>query len=85
MKIHVEDKLYIESDERQYILKEYTGKFDDKNNELYKTLGYFGKVTQVLKHLVKLNIMKTEAENVRELIADVERIEKRIEDILNKH
>ena len=82
MKIHVEDKLYIESDERQFILKEYTGKLDKEGNELYKTIGYFGKVNQALKHLVKLEVMKSEATNVRELIEDVERIEVKIESLI---
>jgi hypothetical protein len=84
MKIHVEDKLYIESDERQFILKESTGKFDEKGNELYKNLGYFATVTQALKHLMKLNIMKSEAKNVGELIEYIERIESKIEALLKK-
>jgi hypothetical protein len=84
MKIHVEDKLYIESDERQFILKESTGKFDEKGNELYKNLGYFGTVTQALKHLMKLNIMKSEAKKISELIVDIERIENKIETLLRK-
>jgi hypothetical protein len=82
MKIQVENKIFIESDEKQFILKEYTGKFDDKGNELYKTFGYFGSVNQALKHVVKLKIMKSEAANVKELIAYVERIEKWIEELI---
>ncbi|WP_137744571.1 hypothetical protein [Robertmurraya siralis] len=82
MKIHVEDKLYIESDERQFVLKEYTGKLDNKGNEIYKTLGYFSKINQALKHLVKLKVMKSEATNVKELIGDVERIERKIESLI---
>jgi hypothetical protein len=82
MKIHVEDKIFIESDERQFILKEYTGKFDKDNNETYKTLGYFSKVNQALKHLIKLNVMKSEATNINELIKSIERIEKRIEELI---
>jgi hypothetical protein len=85
MKVLVQDNIYIVSDERQFILKESTGKFDDKGNELYKNLGYFGKVNQALKHLVKLNIMKSEAKNVSELIADVERIESKIEHLFNNN
>lgn len=82
MKVQVEDKLYIESDDRQFILKEYNGKQDKDGNELYKTLGYFSSVTQALRHLVKMNVMKSEAATVRELIEDVERIEKRINDLI---
>jgi hypothetical protein len=85
LKIQVEDKIFIESDERQFILKESTGKFDDKGNALYKNLGYFATVNQALKHFVKLNIMKSEAKNVSELITDIERIENNIEHLLKKH
>jgi hypothetical protein len=80
MKVQVEDKLYIESDERQFILKQYTGKFDKNGSELFKPLGYFGTVNQALKHLVKLNIMKSNVKTIGELIEEVERIEKKIDE-----
>lgn len=82
MKIQIEDKLYLESDDRQFVLKEYNGKFDDKGNEGYKPLGYFGKVEQALKYVVKLNVMKSDATSIKELIEDVERIETKIESLI---
>lgn len=82
MKVQVEDKLYIESDDRQFVLKEYTGSFDKNGNETYKTFGYFGKVEQALKHLVKLNVMKSDAATIQELIQDVKRIENKIESLI---
>lgn len=82
MKVQVEDKIFIESDERQFILKQYSGKFDKNDNELFKPLGYFGSINQALKHLVKLNIMKSDAKTIGELIKDVERIEKRINELI---
>jgi hypothetical protein len=82
MKIHVEDKLYIESDDMQYILKQYSGKFDKEGKETYKTLGYFPTLQQVVKHLIKLNIMKSNAETLKELLEDITRIEKRIKELI---
>jgi len=41
VKVQIEDNLYLESDEYQFIIKEYTGKTDGTGRELYKTHGYF--------------------------------------------
>lgn len=82
MKIQIEDKLFIESDERQFIVKRYNGKFDDKGMEGYKPLGYFSKLTQAVKFLVKQELMKSNAETIGELLSDLERIEKRIEELI---
>jgi hypothetical protein len=82
MKVLIQDNIYIVSDERQYVLKEFTGQFDKKGNEVVKILGYFGKVSQALKHVVKMNIMKSDATTLRELVADIEQIDNRIEELL---
>jgi hypothetical protein len=75
MKIHVEGNLYIESDERQFILKNYTGKKDAKDNELFKAIGYFGTLNQVAKKLIDMKIKESTATTLKELVADLERIE----------
>jgi hypothetical protein len=82
MKVLIQDNLYLVSDERQYILKEYTGQFDKKGNEVVKIIGYFGRVGQALKHVVKMNIMKSEAATLNELVKDIEQIDNRIEELL---
>jgi hypothetical protein len=82
LKIQVEDKLFVESDERQFTIKQYTGKFDDKGKELFKSLGHFNTLNQALKHLVKLNIMKSDASTIGELIRGIEKIEKRINELI---
>ncbi|MBN8200503.1 hypothetical protein [Bacillus sp. NTK034] len=82
MKIQIEDKLFVESDERQFIVKQYNGKFDDKGVEGYKPLGYFSKLQQAVKFLVKHELMKSNAETIGELLSDLERIEKRLEELI---
>lgn len=83
MKIKIEDKLFIESDERQFIIKQYTGKFDkETGKELFKTLGFFSKLQQAVKHLVKLEVMKSDSNTLGELLNDLERIENRIEELI---
>jgi hypothetical protein len=83
MKIQVEDKLFIESDGMQFILKKYNGQYDKKTgNELFKSLGYFGTLRQAIKFLVKKKVMESEATTVQELLLEMERIEKEIEEII---
>jgi hypothetical protein len=82
MKIQVEDKLFVESDERQFLIKEYNGKFDEKGKEGYKVLGYFSTLNQAVKHLIKLEFMGSTADTFQGLIDDVTRIEKKIEGII---
>lgn len=84
MKVLIQDNLFIESDEKQYILKEYTGKFDKSEKEVVKIHGYFGRVSQALKHVVKLNIMKSEATTLQELVKDIEQIDEKIEQALSR-
>jgi predicted Rossmann-fold nucleotide-binding protein len=80
MKIHIKDSLYVESDDRQFIIKEYNGKQDKQGNDIYKIHGYFGSMVQVVKHLIKMEVMKSEAKSLSELVADINRIEKEIEE-----
>lgn len=82
MKIQVEDKIFIESDDMQYILKRYTGKFDKNDKESYKVLGYFNTIQQIVKHLMKMEVMKSTASDLKELLADIERIENRINELI---
>ena len=84
MKVHVEGNIFIESDERQYILKEYTGKTTTdkhgKTHELYRVHGYFGKLEQVMKKLVKMKILNSKAETIGELLEEVKKIDRYIEE-----
>lgn len=75
MKVHIEKKLYLETDNLQYLIKEYSGKTNDKGEETYKTLGYFGQLQPAIKFLIKMKIRESTATNLKELMEDVQRIE----------
>ncbi|WP_078392048.1 hypothetical protein [Shouchella patagoniensis] len=73
MKVQIEGNLYLESDETQFYLKEYTGKKDKKTNaDLYKSHGYFGKPEQAIQKLLNIKIAKSKAETLGELVKDIE-------------
>lgn len=74
MKIQIEGNRWVESDERQFILKEYTGKKDKHGTQLYKTHGYFPSVKSALEHFVKLKVMDSTATTLSELLQEVRSI-----------
>lgn len=80
MKVHIENGFYIESDEREFVLKEYTGaiskpaKGETEGKPVFKTHGYFPSVQGAVQKFLKLKINSSEATTLRELIADVESI-----------
>jgi hypothetical protein len=83
MKIKVEDKLFIESDGMQFILKKYSGAVDKKTGaEIFKPLGYFSTLQQSIKFLIRKKVMESDASTVKELLSDLERIEKEVESLI---
>lgn len=79
MKVHIEKNIYLESDDRQFIIKEYTGKTDKNGTELFITHGYFSSIKSALKHLVKMKIKESTATTLKELIDDINKIHLYIE------
>ncbi|WP_019123622.1 hypothetical protein [Brevibacillus massiliensis] len=79
MKVQIEENLFLESDGLQFIVKEYTGKQDSHQRELYKVHGYFSNIGQAVKHLVKMKVMESTAQTLSELCQDILRIEQYIE------
>lgn len=79
-------KLFLESDEMQFILKEYNGKVTvnakGKEIEQYKTHGYYTNVHYALKAFLKMKIMQSTATTLRELQQDIESIRRSIESAL---
>lgn len=72
MTIIIDDKYLIEVDKWNYTLLERTGKFDKKENEVFKTHGYFQSVESALIHLAKIQVVSSNdklkiAEYIREL------------------
>jgi len=83
MKIKVEENLFIESDGVQFILRDYSGKVDKKGKEIYKSLGFFGSLQSALKKVVKIKIMKSNAETIQQLLSELKIIEDEIDDLIN--
>lgn len=79
-------KLYLESYEKGFVLKEYNGKINvDKNGretEVYIGHGYFTNVHYALKGFLKMKIMQSTATTLRELQLDIANIRKYIEKVL---
>lgn len=71
MKVHIENNLYLESDGMSFILREYTGKTNNKGEEMFKTIGYFGRVEAALQHILKMKVMESTATDLKTLIEDV--------------
>jgi hypothetical protein len=83
MKIHIQDSLYIESDSRQYIVKEYTGKHSkETGEELYKVHGYYGSLVQAANKIIKMKIDQSTAKNLSELVQDIQRIEQEVKSLI---
>jgi hypothetical protein len=83
MKIQVEDKLFIESDDMQFIIKKYSGNFDKKTEkETYKVLGYFSTLKQAVKHLIKLQCMESTVTTFQQLFDELDRIENKLDGLI---
>lgn len=83
MKIQVEDKLFIESDDMQFMIKKYSGNIDQKTQkETYKVLGYFSSLKQAVKHLIKLECMESTVTTFQQMFDELERIEKKFDDLI---
>lgn len=88
MKVQVEGNLYIESDEYQFILKEYTGaiskpaKEGEEGRPVYNTKGYFPTVESAMSKVLTMKLKQSTAQTLHELIADVERIREEIRTVV---
>jgi hypothetical protein len=83
MKIQVEDKLFIESDDMQFVLKQYSGKLDKKTeNETYKVLGYFTSLKQAVKFLIKRECMQSTATTFQQMFDELDRIESKFDKLI---
>ncbi|GBF73136.1 hypothetical protein PA598K_01421 [Paenibacillus sp. 598K] len=82
MKVRVEGNIFIESDERQFVIKEYTGGTDNKGREISKTLGYYPKIQHCLNHFKTMKIKESTATTLSELRQDIKRIEEYIKTVM---
>lgn len=89
--IMIDEKYYIDADDKNYILQEKSIVKDEKSKnygkETFKILGYFGKLDNVLKYLIDLNIKEYVSKNrtntLEQLIKKINSIEKSMEKKFN--
>ncbi|GEM_PF-1734990 len=84
MKVHIEKNIYLESDGTAFSIREYTGKnFNKDGKEIPKVHGNYSTVKSAMNGLIKKKVMETTATTLKELVEDLERIEKFIVSKLN--
>lgn len=75
MRVHVQGNIYLEADEFQFCLKQYTGAVDKRSGrEKAKTIGYYTSLSGVIKKLIRLNMAHSEATTLLEMKQELERI-----------
>jgi hypothetical protein len=83
MKIQIEDKLFIESDDMQFIVKKYSGKFDkNTEKETFKVLGYFSSLKQAVKFLIKKDCMASTVSTFQQMFDELDRIENKYDKLI---
>jgi|GEM_PF-3159406 len=84
MNIKIDENYSLKSDDRNVMLVENKVKQEGKNiGEPYEnTIGYYGSVQAALKAYARLKTNLSEATSIKELLADVKRIDKKIEEVL---
>lgn len=76
MKIHIEDQIYLESDERNFVLKKYLGTINKQTGkEQFIPIGYFGSVQSAMNFMLRRKIGESKATTFKELKQDIDRIE----------
>lgn len=72
MKIQIKDRLYLESDDMQFVIKRYNETPNPKNGELGSTaIGYYPRVEQAMNAVVNLLIRQSDATTFEKLVSDV--------------
>lgn len=76
-------ELYIESDNMQFILREYYTIKDGKNEgkEASNLIGYYPSIVSALRRVLTIKVKESTAANLGELIQDMKRIEQRFEEL----
>ena len=77
------EKLYLTTDELCYILHEGHMIGKDGRPEFRKA-HYFGSLENALTGILDIGILKSEAENITELINDINFIKKQIQELFSK-
>lgn len=87
VKIEIEKDLFLESDERQFILRKYGKESVNDKGEItrsYTPLGHYGSVEGALRGYLKRATRQSNATSFKELVEDVKRVEAKIDSILEE-
>lgn len=82
--IHIQDKIFFAVDERSVVIKEYTGKQDEKKGALYNVLGNYQTLQGATKKILRLNIARSQTENLNQLLDSLNNLDNKIDRILGK-
>lgn len=83
MIITIDEKYYVERDERNYTLKEKTGKVDKNNNSVDKTHGYFSSLLSTMTYLKHLKVLSSASKmTIDKYIKEVKRVNDELNSIL---
>jgi hypothetical protein len=84
MKIQLSEKVFLESDSMQFIIRKYTGHIDEKTQkETYTNLGYFSSFKSALKHIIKMDLLEgLKLHDIDDLIKQINLIEKKIDNAM---
>lgn len=78
-------KIYLEDDSFQFILKEYytAEKGENAGKEVSQLIGYYPSILSALKKVLTIKIKESKASDIRELIADIYRIEQQLSEVFS--
>ena len=83
MNLQLDEKYFLETDEKNYILKEL--KVNQKTNEEYKeAVAYQSTLEQIMTSYINKLFKKSDAETIEELIADIRTIKKYVKNLFSK-
>lgn len=84
MKVHIQDGFYVVSDERQFMLREYTGKYTNPKDgsepeEVYKVHGYYTSLSELMKKVLHLKLDRSTATTIEELLLELKETKRYLE------
>lgn len=82
MKIKIKGKTYLESDDKQLLIKTYSGKQNDKGVDIFRTEAYYGTLEQAMNGIIRSKILESEATTFKELADDIKQIKTEVRELL---
>lgn len=68
MRIQIDENLFLESDEHNYILREQLQSASGKKRSKFK---YFANLESVARYLLDYSIKRSQAQNIKELLSEI--------------